>query len=150
METNSENTTTSDKDEPDREYDLVLDVLLAIKNDPDSEDDSPPISIILQMGGWLVTGYIISQKEYLEGFMFGELNKGLNRAIEVLKEKGEWSEEKDKNVERLPRFIHLKGAKFYQPGQPAIPGNEGVLWRGRIDAIDGYVYGALATEIRQT
>lgn len=45
-----------------------------------------------------------------------------------------------------PSYIHLRNAKIFTPGQSAIPGNRGMLWRGRISEISGFSIGSLSSE----
>jgi hypothetical protein len=44
-----------------------------------------------------------------------------------------------------PSYIHIKDAKFFQPGgNNPIPTSEGLWWRGKIASIDGMALGKLA------
>jgi hypothetical protein len=44
-----------------------------------------------------------------------------------------------------PQYIHLKNAKVHHPtGQ--LPTDDGVLWRGRINAVSGWNLGVLAAD----
>lgn len=43
-------------------------------------------------------------------------------------------------------FIHLKDAKIFAPGQPPLPTNTGVLWRGRLCEVDGFSIGQLRAD----
>jgi hypothetical protein len=40
-------------------------------------------------------------------------------------------------------YIHLAGARFFSANGRPIPGKAGLLWRGRLGAVDGFVLGAL-------
>ena len=142
MDNNSE-TKPSEKPVLERNYDLVLDLLMSVA----TSDPSSVIPITLNVGGWMISGHIIGQEEYLKGFMFGILDQGIKKGVEVLKERGEWVE-REETDDTLPEFIHLKNAKFYQPGQLGVPHGVGVLWRGRVAAVDGYIAGTLSLETR--
>ncbi|TXS40181.1 hypothetical protein EAO75_34825 [Streptomyces sp. uw30] len=39
-------------------------------------------------------------------------------------------------------FIHLRGARVFQPGQSGLPGN-GMYWRGRLSEVTGWSFGSL-------
>jgi len=127
---------------PDKDYDYILNLLISIS------DNDTPVPITLNVSGLLITGEIIGEVAYRKEVMFGQLEAGLQAAVTKLKESGEWVEPEDKpddpdDVE----FIHLRNAKFFAPGQPPIPTQgDGTLWRGRLDAVDGYVFGTLAQQ----
>ncbi len=56
-----------------------------------------------------------------------------------------WSGEEVKNKMDEIRFIHLRNARFFSPGQPLEPKNGG-LWRGMLNQVDAFSIG----EIGQT
>jgi hypothetical protein len=43
-----------------------------------------------------------------------------------------------------PHLIHLKDAQIYQSGAGLQPAEKGVLWRGRLDAVDGFSLGRVS------
>lgn len=43
-----------------------------------------------------------------------------------------------------PTFIHLRNARWVYPDR-LIPGNRGVLWRGKLSAVDGFCLGRPGT-----
>src|SRR4030095_6966303 len=43
-----------------------------------------------------------------------------------------------------PRLIHIKDAQIYQSGASPLPSKKGVLWRGRLEAVDGFSLGKLS------
>jgi hypothetical protein len=43
-----------------------------------------------------------------------------------------------------PHLIHLKGAKTYQSGAGPPPSEKGVLWRERLEAVDGFSLGRVS------
>lgn len=122
-------------------HDPILELLISMA------EDGNPAQITLNVGGWLISGYLIGYEEYMKTFMFGQIQKVIDEAREQLKAEGELEESSGNDQpHKCPRFIHLKDAKFFQPGYHPIPGNEGVLWRGRLSAVDGFVYGVLQVE----
>lgn len=56
------------------------------------------------------------------------------------------SDEGDDPSPPPPTYIHLRNARIFSPGQPAIPGNRGVLWRSRISEISGFSLGSLSAD----
>jgi len=116
-------------------------------NGTDSE-----LGITLTVGGILVSGVIISGHKYFQGLAASMkilTPEGQENTEEYFKSFGEiYLKPKEPNS-KPPSFIHLKDAMFYQPGlgQP-IPSSDGVLWRGRISEVDGFMMGSLKTEKR--
>jgi hypothetical protein len=45
------------------------------------------------------------------------------------------------------QFVHLKDARFFSVSGNPIPGNTGVLWRGKISSVGGFFLGTLAAEL---
>jgi len=41
----------------------------------------------------------------------------------------------------LPGFIHLQDARWLYSDGKVISGNTGVLWRGKLSAVDGFCFG---------
>jgi hypothetical protein len=105
--------------------------------------------VTLQIGGALVTGQIISGKQYLEG-----LSDGFAKA-NVRNEAGEpQSEEVSRamteslakgmsdlasKVGRMP-YLHLKDATIRSPDGNTVR-LKAAVWRGRLDAVAGFVLG---------
>lgn len=46
------------------------------------------------------------------------------------------------NEEQSPTYIHLRHAKYWHPAaSQGMPGNDGMLWRGRLSQVDGWSMG---------
>jgi hypothetical protein len=43
-----------------------------------------------------------------------------------------------------PHLIHLRNAQTYHSGGSPIPSEDGALWRGRLEAVDGFSLGRLS------
>jgi hypothetical protein len=126
-------------------------------------------TITLNVSGLLVSGTVVGGKEYFEGvaevvsqgFPTEENLQGLIRQliaapaeIYVTHDKsGSKSSTTDEQQpaavdasaeddEQSPGFIHLKDARFWSPAGP-LPFSQqrGIWWRGRIQAIDGFIFG---------
>jgi hypothetical protein len=128
--------------------DGILQLLVAATDRSGAE-----IPITLNVKGTIVTGILISEKAF-----FVELNQRLtskqlnfgspNSVLEKLF--GEFAESIAKNNNRekaenvpfgQPLFIHLKNANFLLSSNDLIPVNDSLLWRGRLDMIDGFTFG---------
>jgi hypothetical protein len=125
--------------------DFVLGLLIAIVEGAErtdgGENRKPTIAITLNVGGLLVSGELISSKTYMAEFMGGALR---HKIKSVLADHDELKRE----VENAPKgeddSIHLRDARFLIPGQPPIPGvGDRVLWRGRLDSVEGFFLGRL-------
>ncbi len=118
------------------------------------------------MGGAIISGELISERQYFEGMAddvmkwtitgtvkpddanaFEELRNAFadgfrSRAATFDVPKGA----PETYVPPTPNVIHLKNAIWLYPNGKAIPENRGVLWRGKLSAVDGFCLG----EIRPT
>lgn len=113
--------------------DRILETLLKIAYRMESDGPDMPTDIILTVGGILISGTVISQKQYLQLLGGGVILE----IIEAAKSRGELSETDEFPDDESNDFIHLANAKFFVSGQSSLF-NNGALWRGRIDAIDGF------------
>lgn len=105
----------------------------------DATDRRIETGITLHVGGLLVTGHIITARDFL---MDHPLTDKMLEVKEML-DKREPSEKQGEEND-LPEFIHLRDAHFLVPGQRPIPTNDaGVFWRGRIADIAGFSFGIL-------
>jgi hypothetical protein len=113
------------------------------------------IPITLQVGGIIITGKMVSIVEYFKllskeynpdpegkSTQWGFLNRFFDESAEVARV--EIEKDKSENKHRVqPNYIHLKEAQIIN-GINFIP-NGGTLWRGRLEKVDGYFMGMLAT-----
>jgi hypothetical protein len=108
------------------------------------------IGVTLAVGGAIVSGVLISGKKYFE-----ELGDALNAASEtegdiqsVLGDSWRQFTTIYDKPEGAPddwqapsaAYLHLRGARYYAPGQRPIPA-EGALWRGKLSAVDAFSVG---------
>ena len=119
------------------------------------------VSITLQVSGLLVSGMLVSQSKYFEGFSL-DFATGLNVKESEKTLLKAFSRSDDTSVKHdplagyagrepnpiipMPSYIHLKNAKFFNPSGNPIPGNRGVWWRGRLSKVAGFILGTLSTE----
>jgi hypothetical protein len=121
-------------DSPDVDWLIRKVILLANMGIP------TPITLTIPSG--LVSGIIISGKEYLDAFhtqLTGYWDQAA--AAKMLEYVEEWKAiyevPVNGNDEKNIAYIHLRDAKVFTGGQ-FVPTNEGVLCRGKITAISGF------------
>jgi hypothetical protein len=117
------------------------------------------VSITLSVGGMLISGILTSDSEYLKLLGEGiravtELPDAVTEAFANLAESAqnaarERQREEEEEAEALgeedgvrPAYIHLKDAKLFLAADMGLPTQGGVLWRGKIASVDGFVLGA--------
>ena len=104
----------------------------------DAHDGRVGQPITLLFGGMLVSGTIISVKEYMHSHVILD-------AIDAGELKGFAS---PPGGFEHTEFIHLKRAEFLVPGHPPVSTPAGIFWRGRLDRVDGFWVGGL--QVTQT
>lgn len=94
--------------------------------------------VTLIVGGFLVSGYVISYDKYVNH------HQTTAELEEIFKElrKAPVPEGKEA-VDNSPNFIHLRDAKYYLPGVNPIPGNMGVFVRIPLESVHGFTFGKL-------
>ena len=110
--------------------------------------------ITLLAGGMTVSGVIVSAASYMEntGAQLSaalrnhdaSLAETVSQSFAQLKQDvEEQSRAADEAGSLTARFIHLKNAKYFIPGQDGLPNNaDGIFWRGRLSAINGFSLGS--------
>jgi len=111
------------------------------------------LSITLNVRGSLISGELIGGEQYFDGFA-SDLKKGGMSAEFAdffkkfggiyTKQKEQIKDKKDDETAPPPQYIHLKNAQIFLHGRNPIPTNRGVWWRGRLEAIDGFILGTLS------
>jgi hypothetical protein len=143
VETQSRNTMS-------RPVDCFLQSLVEIVN-----DESANIPITLCVGGLLISGDMIGGKNYFDEFArqfkdgFRDISSETASTIEeTFNRLGDVYDpirkESQGSAVLQPYLIHLKDAQIYQSGASPAPSEKGVLWRGRLDAVDGFSLGKLS------
>ncbi len=108
-------------------------------------------SVTLHVGGLVVTGQIIPYTEYYSALSDNmeaastdpavrAIAAGFRSAAEVIK-----SEVAEDDEEVIYTYIHLAEARFMSPTGDFIP-EPGVVWRGKLSAVDGYIIGRIGSE----
>jgi hypothetical protein len=105
----------------------------------DSTQGNAETEITLQVSGMLVSGYIISTRQFL-------LEHPLtDRLLEEIDRQNRADATASPNPEKNQvEFIHLRDTRFYTPGQPPIPtSGPGTFWRCRLSDVSGFHFGIL-------
>ncbi len=101
----------------------------------------PDIPIVLHMGGIMILGDLISERQ------FAEASKAIVKAIYTRREDAIETAVvlSDLTLDDLsagtPQYIHLKETAFCIPGGEQVPPNTTEFWRGRLDRVDGFFLG---------
>jgi len=102
------------------------------------------IGVTLYVGGILVSGEMVSDREYLAGagktFVAAGDGRPANYATQLGRVLAEASG-RATTQSRGHRFINLKNVRVLSPGSPLLPSNG--LWRGSAASIQGYSWGLL-------
>lgn len=110
------------------------------------------ISISLHVAGFVVSGTLISGKQY-----FTELGAYVGNALSYSPEMAAVFQEYfaqpatliyDQNEAQRPlgppTFIHLKDARFFRSGSQTPFPEQGVLWRGKLVDVAGFFIGSMS------
>ena len=114
--------------------------------------------ITLCVGGLIVSGELISTEEYFRAFgeqtdvavstSLGEEPSGKYAEPYVLgaeAAKRAWDEKRANPDAAMPvaNFICLQNVRLFNPSGDSIPNQDGIYWRGRLSAVDGFTLGVL-------
>lgn len=127
-----------------------LDLLLGLLINIASNNDGVGIGITLQTSGMLVSGILTGGMQYFREFakIFSAGFTGTTNQTSIeseLASLGEIYNDNTNNIMDGPQsqFVHLKDARFFSGSGAPIPGNSGVLWRGKISSVGGFFLGTL-------
>lgn len=108
-----------------------------------------PVPVTLTTAAGLVTGVTISGAEYLDLLKLeltknwsGDMRDAYSEVVEQWKADIYPKKPIDEAEGSSPSFIHLKEARLVNAGT-VVPGNRGMLWRGRLSSVIGFTVGVL-------
>ena len=112
------------------------------------------LGVTLNVNGLIITGFIISQANYFNALIEGlgsiesqneEVKDSLQTFLKQLKEKltGSSDSRDGEDNQPLPKFIHLRNVKIYPSEGKGMPTYGEALWRGKVDAVDGFSLGEM-------
>ncbi|MGD6818891.1 gas vesicle accessory protein GvpU [Metabacillus sp. 84] len=102
------------------------------------------LDITLNMKGSLITGTLISAKEY-----FGNMSEKFEGGSELSKAiSGKLMDASSQDVESAEDvlYIHLKDTKIYCGDSKPTPSKSEFLWRGKLDQTDGFFLGKISED----
>jgi hypothetical protein len=109
------------------------------------------LSLTVTVGGTLVTGLLISEQEYFSrvGTMFSRGVPGLSAEGRESLDRfwSTWVDRREQSPEDkvMPAFLHLADAHVIVGNGIGVPHPAGVLWRCRLDEVDGYFFEQLVS-----
>lgn len=128
-----------------RSVDWFLQNLVSIANNSNVE-----FGITLFVEGIIVSGNLVSGKKYFETFAdeFSNAYPGDPDTKEGIRQafasnSSIYDSEDDEHDLPRPQYIHLIDSRCFAPGGQPLPGNSGVLWRGKINSVSGFNLGSL-------
>ena len=105
------------------------------------------IGVTLHIEGSIVTGNLINAKRWFVDLARHLGDAGVNAAVSKwIEEFGEVYVKRDEAPEedRLPPvYLHLSNARTVGTSGDSVPTDEGVYWRGRVNAVSGFNLGTL-------
>lgn len=133
---------------PTADVDWFLQFLVKMANNAQME-----IGITLQVSGMLVSGNLIGNKAYFDGFGTDfaspfsdpEVAASIKQSFSSCCDTSA-NDDNETGNRPPPQFIHLKNARFFNTAGNPIPGNRGVWWRGRICEVGGFMLGTLQAD----
>ena len=134
-----------------RPVDCFLQSLVSIVN-----DESASIPITLSVGGLLISGDMIGGKTYFDEFarqfkdgfrnVSSETASTIEEAFKRLGDVYDPIQKESQGSDPIPKphLVHLRDAQIYQSGASPAPSEKGVLWRGRLESVDGFSLGRVS------
>lgn len=98
------------------------------------------LDISLNVNGAIVTGTLVSAKEYFETLSetFAEGSEVAQKISEQLVHAAEAIDDSEAH------FIHLKNAKVYCGDSKPTPSKGDILWRGKLNELNGFFLGKIS------
>lgn len=142
----NENSVDKKYNEPERDW-----FLQTLVNMANTSKSTGLLGITLVTHGFLVSGQLVSGREYFKGFA-EDFASGITDTEDAKSIRETFTKMGDHVYDKLdndenpppPAYIHLNDAKFFHPNGQPIPANTGVRWRGRLSEISGFSLGSLS------
>ncbi|MUO27454.1 MULTISPECIES: gas vesicle accessory protein GvpU [Rhizobium/Agrobacterium group] len=116
------------------------------------------IGVTLTVKGVIVSGMLVGGKKYFEELSKlmkissqapNDISDFLGNAWKEYTAIYEQPEGASEDWQPAPiGYVHLMNARFYAPGQAPLPENQGVLWRGKLSSVDGFIIGNFSPTTR--
>jgi hypothetical protein len=119
------------------EKDSILEYFAVVANQKEFTLD-----LTLNVKGAIVTGTMISAREYF--LMLSQTFEDGDEEAQMISEQLQKAGEDSGNTnEGGANFIHLKDAKIYCGDSKPTPSKGSILWRGKLNEIDGFCIGKI-------
>lgn len=118
--------------------DSILEYFVQASNTQDFSLD-----ISLNINGSVVSGTLISAKDYFET-LSQKLEDGSEISQKLSEQLGAASETAESNPDGEANFIHMKNTRVYCGDNKPTPSKGQILWRGKLDEIDGFFLGKIS------
>jgi hypothetical protein len=106
------------------------------------ESADTEIGLTLNVGGLVVSGLLVSPHRFFKSVAQDTLGTeaGLGDFLVKTMENAYSDTFSGESV----IYLHLDQAQIFMPGQPPLPGDRTMLWRGRLSEIDGWSFGSFS------
>ncbi|MFC0274774.1 gas vesicle accessory protein GvpU [Metabacillus herbersteinensis] len=101
------------------------------------------LDITLNVKGAVISGTMVSAKEYFET-LSETFEDGSEIAQKLSEQLSQASEAVDSSVGTEVHFLHLKNTKVYCGDSKSTPSRGQILWRGKLNEIDGFFLGKIS------
>lgn len=101
------------------------------------------LDITLNVNGSIVSGTTVSAKGYFEG-LSDAFEDGNDISKKISEQLSQASEAVEDRGNEMAQFIHLKNAKVYCGDSKPTPSSGKILWRGKLQEIDGFFLGKIS------
>ncbi len=132
----------SDSQVSNREIDWFLEFFVSIAN------QGVTLGITLNVHGTLISGNLIGGKEYFELLSKSLVDSGSDMGKALAAAVVQGKDRYDQSIQEEPvnfHYIHLKNAKVFNSNKNPMP-TDGMLWRGRLNSVDGFTIGELSVD----
>jgi hypothetical protein len=117
---------------------LLLAIVEIATRFDDRTEGVAKVAITLQIGGMLVSGHIVSNREFLQSRPLTDKILDACRSCSKLEPAPQ-----DHPADDPLQFIHLSGASFFIPGNHPFRLDRDHCWRGRLSDVSGFFLGLL-------
>ena len=93
--------------------------------------------VTLVVGGFLISGFVVSFEKWMQH------HHTVKTIFGVLEKSRAGGQDTDDNVRG---YIHLRDAKYFVPGQRAVPANVDIYCRIPLNAVQGFSFGKLSAD----
>ncbi|MET3508057.1 gas vesicle accessory protein GvpU [Halalkalibacter oceani] len=100
------------------------------------------LDITLNVKGCLVTGTLISAKEYFEE-LSEHFEQGNDMSRKISEQLASAVKGLDSNKSEEVHFIHMKHVNIYFGDRLPTPAQRKTLWRGKLEKVDGFFLGRI-------